>query len=339
MSGTSDVLSMVADVSTLCMEGPATPDRGTDLVNRIREHIPFDAAALSFYDPVLDRHVAVAARDYPEDVLAYLNGRFTTDDPAFLTMRHRRSRPLRWCDIPRYTDAFSAHEVFIPGGFYEGVTTCLFTRNGRYTGSLHLSSDVSLPVSDAGVDALVALRTVLGSFVDRLRVDAGIGIATVVHDSAGAVLVTADGRQVDITGDDIVVDGKSPSTSLASLPPEAALIIADTLSTHRGPRGFYVVGEDILRVEFTPVVSGTVVTWRTATPPRGLTHRELQVLCRMAWGQSNADIGADLHLSRSTVATYVERVLEKLNCHSRAAAAARAIAEGISAPPPASRAG
>lgn len=340
MSGSSDVLSMVADVSALCLEGSAATGRGVDLVDRIREQIPFDAAALSIYDPILDRHLPVASRDYPEGVLAYLNGGFTTDDPAFLTMRHRQSRPLRWCDIPRYADAFSAHEVFIPGGFNEGVTTCLFTRNGRYTGSLHLSSDVALPVSDVGVDALVALRTVIGSFVDQLRVDECSELATVLDGSEGAVLFTAGGQQVDVGIDDHAVSGGTPSRSLASLDPVAAATICEAATTLPGRRSFYLVSDpESLHVEFTPLVSGTVATWRAAAPPRRLTHRELQVLGLLSWGRSNAEIGADLHMSRSTVATHVERILEKLNCHSRAGAAARAVAEGISAPPMAPDAG
>ncbi|GAA0439550.1 DNA-binding response regulator [Acrocarpospora corrugata] len=53
----------------------------------------------------------------------------------------------------------------------------------------------------------------------------------------------------------------------------------------------------------------------------GLTSRESQVLDLVAEGLSNAEIGRRLHLSETSVKTYVSRVLAKLDCANRVQAA------------------
>ena len=48
-----------------------------------------------------------------------------------------------------------------------------------------------------------------------------------------------------------------------------------------------------------------------------LTERELEVLRLISDGRNNAEIGADLFLSESTVKTHVGRVLSKLQLRDR----------------------
>lgn len=72
---------------------------------------------------------------------------------------------------------------------------------------------------------------------------------------------------------------------------------------------------------------------RDATPGRrsksALTSREQQVLAFVAQGLSDAEIAASLTLSRHTVHRHVANILTKLGCSSRAAAVARATAQGL----------
>jgi DNA-binding NarL/FixJ family response regulator len=49
-----------------------------------------------------------------------------------------------------------------------------------------------------------------------------------------------------------------------------------------------------------------------------LTEREREVLVQVARGLSNADIGAELHISAATAKTHVSRLLMKLDVHDRA---------------------
>ncbi len=55
-----------------------------------------------------------------------------------------------------------------------------------------------------------------------------------------------------------------------------------------------------------------------------LNAQEMQILAAIAKGQTNREIGADLHLSEKTVRNYVSHILSKLEASSRAEAAAYA---------------
>ena len=63
--------------------------------------------------------------------------------------------------------------------------------------------------------------------------------------------------------------------------------------------------------------------------PYGLTRRELAVLRLLAAGHSNAQIGAELYISRATAAVLVTNILRKLGVTSRVQAAALAERAGL----------
>jgi DNA-binding NarL/FixJ family response regulator len=81
----------------------------------------------------------------------------------------------------------------------------------------------------------------------------------------------------------------------------------------------------------SPAVTRLVLGMLTPTPARrrseaaerlaALTSRESQVLQLVAEGMSNAAIGHQLHMSETTIKTYVSRILTKLNCANRVQAA------------------
>ena len=56
----------------------------------------------------------------------------------------------------------------------------------------------------------------------------------------------------------------------------------------------------------------------------GLSAQEMQILARLAEGETNREIGAALHLSEKTVRNYVSDILSKLGFASRSQAAAYA---------------
>lgn len=60
----------------------------------------------------------------------------------------------------------------------------------------------------------------------------------------------------------------------------------------------------------------------------GLTKRELQVLQLVAKGWTNAQIAAELKISKRTVAFHMENVLAKLGASNRAQAVAEAMRRG-----------
>ena len=57
----------------------------------------------------------------------------------------------------------------------------------------------------------------------------------------------------------------------------------------------------------------------------GLTRREFEVLCRIAEGKSNAEIGAAIGAATRTVDKHVEHIFDKLAVKTRTAAVARAL--------------
>jgi DNA-binding NarL/FixJ family response regulator len=60
-----------------------------------------------------------------------------------------------------------------------------------------------------------------------------------------------------------------------------------------------------------------------------LTERELEVLCHLAQGLTNREIGEQLSIGHETVKTHVSRVLGKLGTRSRTEAALYAWREGL----------
>lgn len=67
----------------------------------------------------------------------------------------------------------------------------------------------------------------------------------------------------------------------------------------------------------------------TVAPPRGLTIRELEVLTLVSGGLTNPEIASRIGTTRRTVATHLERLLEKLDVATRTAAAALALHEHL----------
>jgi DNA-binding NarL/FixJ family response regulator len=72
---------------------------------------------------------------------------------------------------------------------------------------------------------------------------------------------------------------------------------------------------------------------RAATSlPSALTPREMEVLSRLALGETNRQIAEELHISLSTVKRHLERILSKLGVSDRTQAAVKAIEIGLRPP-------
>jgi DNA-binding NarL/FixJ family response regulator len=70
----------------------------------------------------------------------------------------------------------------------------------------------------------------------------------------------------------------------------------------------------------------------TPRPDAALTPRERTVLERLAHGQSNKAIAADLGLTEGTVKGYVSLILDKLDLDDRTQAALFAVRHGLVPP-------
>lgn len=76
-------------------------------------------------------------------------------------------------------------------------------------------------------------------------------------------------------------------------------------------------------------VKGDTFIGQPVPPMFKLSRREMQCLTLMADGLSNAQIGAELHISDHTAKFHVNSVLNKLGADNRAGAVARALRAGI----------
>jgi len=113
-------------------------------------------------------------------------------------------------------------------------------------------------------------------------------------------------------------------------------ISADRVEPRDRVAGLYVGGDDYLVKPLDP--GELIARVRRLLPdsadsvdptPTALTTREGEVLQRLARGQSQAEIAAELGISSKTVANHLQNVLTKLGAHSRAEAVALAYRNGL----------
>jgi DNA-binding NarL/FixJ family response regulator len=104
-------------------------------------------------------------------------------------------------------------------------------------------------------------------------------------------------------------------------------IIAAIRHVHRG--------DSIIAPSTTRRLVGQLVAKADSDPDavlRVLTEREREVFLGLARGASNAEIGADLFLSETTVKTHVGRILTKLGLRDRVQAVVLAYESGVVTP-------
>ncbi|KAA3657068.1 MAG: DNA-binding response regulator [Chloroflexi bacterium] len=88
--------------------------------------------------------------------------------------------------------------------------------------------------------------------------------------------------------------------------------------------------EIYLSSEAAKYVARQVRTKADQTPaPTVLTHREIDVLCLLARGLNNTDIGTELNISIKTVKTHVSSILNKLQLENRTQAALYALRHNL----------
>ncbi|MBB5159683.1 helix-turn-helix transcriptional regulator [Saccharopolyspora phatthalungensis] len=293
-----------------------------EILDRFRSIVPYAAASISAWNPITDRHETIANASYPPEVVRHLDTWFVHHDEVYELMRNVDPEPLRWRDMPfDYRRLYSAREVFMPAGFDEGVTTCLYTPDGRYTGSMHVSTDSRRHPSDSAAHALVIMQQMLAGVTDILRPPTWL--ASSLGTEEGGAIVTPEARVVTLAGPapgpHLISDGALPRA------------VAQTLCSGQVVTRF--LWQDDAghwhEVRLAPIPEGAVVTVAASRLPHELTPRELDVLTLVTAGCSNPQIAATLFLSTKTVAKHVEHLLAKLCCTTRAEAASRAINEGL----------
>jgi DNA-binding NarL/FixJ family response regulator len=184
--------------------------------------------------------------------------------------------------------------------------------------------------------------------VSFLRGQPGIEVVGEAANGEAALAVHAE-LQPDVTVVDLRmpgVDGVQLTTALCARREDERVLVLTHYegdedifrALKAGARGYLTkeaAGEDLVAAiravhagkRFLPPEIAERMANRMLQP--ALTHREMQVLARVARGASNREIAGELALSERTVGLYVSSILGKLGARSRTEAVAIAQQRGI----------
>ncbi|GAA4534147.1 helix-turn-helix transcriptional regulator [Nonomuraea ferruginea] len=285
----------------------------------LREVVPVDAYEFVAFDPATGRHQSVVS-DGHRRVDGDAAEEYTGLEAYRTAMATRRPVVMPEPGTELY---FRRH--LAPYGWRAGLTAPLFLAEGRYTGLLHLAARDAFPALTGRL--VTAVSPMLAHVTDLTRcvidpVGLPPGFRAVAFDRAG-ILREVPGRPV--------------SEALRDDPAMPAYARAFIDSRELGRHGLWLDRSGqwhetrLLRagVGYQGSLQGAVVAERPCSLPYDLTGREVDVLTRVAAGDSNPQIAAALVLSVRTVTTHLEHIFAKLACDSRTRLTTKALAEGL----------
>ena len=329
MVSAEDVTALTR-VARAASDALAPAARAEQVLTELHGLVPFVCAQLTCWDPVEGATRRSRATATPSRCSSISPGPAFERELAQLDMLRTR-RPMRMRDLPGDPgDVLTVSEVLLPAGFREGLTMCLFTRSGVFTGLLNLSTDDRRYPGDRARDAIAALNETLANVVDVTQ--SCRTLASLLDPGTPALALAADGTPLELAGSD-------RGAALADGSPLLEVLAGQVPTDGHECRFLWPGGESgWYRVRIVPCLdeaggrSLALVTVRPCDHVLGLTRREIEVLTHLAGGASNPAIARVLHVSPRTVATHVEHILEKLDVSTRAAAAGRAVREALVLP-------
>ncbi|NRQ32162.1 response regulator transcription factor [Nonomuraea sp. NN258] len=288
-------------------------------MSALRRVVALDAYEFVAYDPATGRHRSVLSHGHRR-----IDGDAAEEYATLEVYRHARATrtPVRMPQ-PGTERYFRRH--LAPYGWRTGLTAPLFLADGRYTGLLHLASKSAFPELTGPL--LAAVSPMLAHVTDLTRC---------VIDPVG---LPPDFRAIafDRIGIRREMPGRESSPALRDDPAVAAFARAFIDSRELSRHGLWLDRDGrwhevrLLRagVGFQGSLQGAIVAERSCALPYELTGREVDVLTRVAAGDSNPQIAAALVLSVRTVTTHLEHIFAKLGCDSRTRLTTKALAEGL----------
>lgn len=311
----------IAGIATACPACDA--DAGREILDLMMSRLPFAATCLTSYNPVERHHEIVASRGYDGKVATYLKSGFVAADPiyAYYQNKGQYQRSLKWSEMPfDYYETYSVQEIFRPAGYNEGITLCLYSRDGRYTGDLHISTEDSrFPSSDMMSGIVERLRMILGNFTDILR-DTTRLYTRRVKNGYGCI-IASNGDIVNLPGvgqmDEWLTDAlKTRLSSLSLMEIPEVFMFRHNRTWYRVFTGMMGHNARVLMAEESPL-------------PFDLTARELQIIEYLISGATNSEIAAKTFVARSTISKHLENIFDKLGCNSRTSAVSMALSHNL----------
>lgn len=282
--------------------------------------VPYQHAALSWWDPVSGTHRTSASLGYRADSIEVVNNCMHLH-PLFGRLRGQ-GVPMRLFEVPVPMRTGPVFDSIHSHHYGDGLSQCLHARDGRYIGMLNMSTTAEHQFDELSVTTVALLSDVLAEALDPLTrrgpsiPEIGVGDAALVVTAAGSVRAMTVGAP----------------TELFEIGSVGGRLAHEAAAAGRAA-DFVLVGVGaVLRVRMYPVRSGgTAVVCGPGEPPMGLTYREAEVLALLPTGASNSAIAARLRIRPATVATHLERILRKTDAPNRTAAAAVAARWGLTA--------
>lgn len=207
-----------------------------------------------------------------------------------------------------------------------------------------LSPSVPVRVAPATSNELVlhGLRTTFepfSAYVDLVTPESAGRADVVVLDTTGLADsgVTAASQARDVTDRPVlVIDDRGDERTLLRLlragvrgyvvrPREPRHLVDDVIAVAHGD---LVVDPDVA-VRAAAFAARVLDLEQSPAALLGLSDREVEVLTKLASGETARQIGAELFVSHETVRSHLKRIYRKLGVHDRAAALQRAREEHI----------
>jgi DNA-binding CsgD family transcriptional regulator len=308
----------IATAASIC-----DTDAAQEMLDLMVSQRPFVASSLAVYNPLSGTHQTIASVGYDQRVLSHLNGWLVTDDIIYQYYRDQgqRQKALKWAEMPfAYRDTYSVQKVFLPAGFREGITLRLHSRDGRYTGNLHISTDdPRFPTKEMMASEIQCLQTILGNFTDLLRSVSGQFLTK--FEGGSGCLITRD-------GDVIELPGVPPLYHTLS---DALISRFKLLDLHQIPEVFLFKHEAAWFRVYTGVLQGDAraIVAEQCQILHGLTERELEIIELLISGATNGEIASKIFVARSTVSKHLENIFLKMGCNSRTSVVTTALASNL----------
>ncbi|MDW4910651.1 LuxR C-terminal-related transcriptional regulator [Streptomyces sp. ADMS] len=284
-----------------------------------------DAGALLLWDPAARAHRVLAAVTYGDETVAALGDRYAAS--AENRPVRERHLPMRIDDMPGdYRLSPMYREVLGPAGFQDGMTACLSSGGGVYTGMLHFSAAARGAFRDDAAELLEALAPALAQMCDVAR----------RQTTRCAIPAEANATLIDHTGRAWAVESCAPARA-PTQPGFTGFLHRFMASPQVAATGLRASSEGWLALQVLKVADPLgrpepavlVQELPTASLPHSLSPREYDILNGMAAGFSNQQLASQRDVALRTVTTHVERILHKMGQPSRAGAVASALREGI----------
>jgi DNA-binding CsgD family transcriptional regulator len=320
-------LAAVGAIAEAASAGTVPTECAAVVLEQLQGLVPYECAELSCYDPVSSDPRVLANVGYADALIEHMHGSRWEHAADDLGLRSS-GEPLRIADVPRNSLSEQlVEEILLPEGFRGGMTVFLLARDRRCVGMLNLSTTDRRHPTDGAKAVIRCLNQALANAVDCSRslswlvgaFEPGAAAAVVMHDQAVAPL---PGRRFP----DCLQPGSALVSLVASLLAGSDRVVSflwyDANEGWLGVKAFAICGPDLRGNQAVVMVTPMEL-------PYELTAREVEVLSLVAAGSSNTQIADELVVSRRTVSTHVEHILEKLGVSSRAAAAGRASSEGF----------